>query len=108
MRSFGRIHANIDAISSPVTIPFRMERALAARIVAGELNRPRVESSSAALVSSTHTAQVVLATLFSRRAASHPRYAASVMPPEQLPHTLTSEFLVIWRAASTAASSAVT
>ena len=62
-----------DAISSPVTIPFRMVRAFAARIVAGELNRPSVESSSAPLVSSTHTAQVVLATLLSFPAASHPR-----------------------------------
>jgi hypothetical protein len=51
----------------------RRERALAARIVAGELNRPSVESSIAASVSSTHTAQVVLATLGLPVAASHAR-----------------------------------
>jgi hypothetical protein len=43
----------------------------------------------------------------SPRAASHPRQAASVIPPEQLPHMFTSGLPVMRRATSTARSSAI-
>ncbi|MDT4864237.1 hypothetical protein FQZ97_989890 [compost metagenome] len=62
------------AMSWPLNTPLRRELALAARKADGVVKSPSVESSSAAGMSSTHTAQLVLATLWpSPRAASQPR-----------------------------------
>ncbi|MNJ58507.1 hypothetical protein D3C77_541400 [compost metagenome] len=62
------------AMPWPLSTPLRRELALAARRADGVVNSPRVVSPSAEGMSSTHTAQLVLATLWpSPRAASQPR-----------------------------------
>ncbi|MNJ05121.1 hypothetical protein D3C73_1662400 [compost metagenome] len=51
------------AMPWPLSTPLRRELALAARRADGVVNSPRVVSPSAEGMSSTHTAQLVLATL---------------------------------------------